>query len=130
MLHRGGESASPGGAVGEGAGDADGAEGVEAVCVLDDGELGEAAQGGEVDGWVLGLGRVGDGGADDGDGDGDVGGPIEGDEVGFYGRGCGGDWDGRWGCCEVLWLGVRRRRRWRVEGWVDGGGGWVVRVHV
>ena len=65
---------------------------------------------------MLRFGREGDGGADYGDGDGDVGGPAEGDEVAFY------------------------RRRWRDRGlkwwWgkgpeirVDGGGGGVLWVH-
>lgn len=91
--------------------DADGAEGVESVGVLDDGELGEATEGGEVDGWMVRFGCEGDGGADYGDGDGDVGGPAEGCEVRFYGWGWGDDGGG-------------------VEGWVDGaGGGGVLWVH-
>ena len=84
-------------AVRERAPDADGADSVETVGVLDYGELREAAQGGEVDGGVLGFGGVGDGGADYGDGDGDVGGPAEGYEVGFYGWGWGdGGVEGGW----------------------------------
>ncbi len=94
MPHRLRQPASLCAAVRERATDADGAEGFEPVGVLDDGELGEAAEGAEVDGRVLGFGCVGDGGADYGDGDGDVGGPAEGEEVRFDGWGGG---DGRLG---------------------------------
>ena len=99
-------------AVREGARDADGAEGVEAVRVLHDGQLGEPPQGGEVDGWMLRFGAVGYRGADDGGRDGDVWGPAQGDEVRFYGWGGGRD-DGR-GLVVLLRGGVG-------EGRVDGG---------
>ena len=119
MPHRIAQLPAPGPAVRERASDANGAQGVEAVRVLHDGEFGEASQGREVDVRVLGFGRVGDGGADYGDGDGDVGGPAEGYEVRFYG------WRGRDGGV-VLRRGMRRDGEVRV----DGGGGRVLWVHV